>query len=139
MMERLATIVETMRAPRVLIIGDIMVDRYIRGSVERISPEAPIQILKARSRDERLGGAANVAQNAAAIDGRVSCIGVVGDDQEGAAATALCRLKRINPLFVRERGRPTILKTRFVDHHQQMLRVDREETSPIAPETERKG
>src|SRR5215471_11314061 len=113
---------------RVLVIGDAMLDRYVYGSAERISPEAPIPVLRIQREQAMPGGAGNVARNVAAMGGRVSLIAVAAED---AAGTTLRRLLAdtgaIEPALVAEAGRPTTEKTRFVAGGQQMLRADHEE------------
>lgn len=115
-----------------------MLDRYIRGGVNRISPEAPIQILTVQSRDDRLGGAANVANNLAAFDAEVSCLGIVGRDKNGLILGRICRKARIRPFLIADRTRPTTLKSRMIAHHQQMLRVDEEGNDPVSVAIEEK-
>jgi D-beta-D-heptose 7-phosphate kinase/D-beta-D-heptose 1-phosphate adenosyltransferase len=123
--------------PRVLIIGDLILDRYISGEVRRISPEAPIPILTAREREERLGGAANVAANLRSLEAEVEVLGVVGEDALGLALVELLRQIGVETGgIVRDRQRPTIEKTRLVSGVQQMLRVDWESSKPIDTEVE---
>lgn len=138
MMTRLSDLIGNLARPRVLVVGDLMLDRYVRGSVNRISPEAPIQILKVVSRTDAPGGAANVAFNAAALDLPVTCLGVTGNDEPARALTALLRKKHIRPLLIRDAGRRTTVKSRMTAHHQQMLRVDEEVNEPLSAATERR-
>lgn len=117
---------------KVLVIGDVMADRYIWGRVERISPEAPIPVVQV-SRDEvKPGGAANVACNIAALGGKVVLAGVVGADATAATLKGLLRAKSISVdgLF-EDPQRPTIEKTRVIAHSQQVVRVDRESQTPL--------
>ncbi|MEZ5581510.1 MAG: bifunctional D-glycero-beta-D-manno-heptose-7-phosphate kinase/D-glycero-beta-D-manno-heptose 1-phosphate adenylyltransferase HldE [Candidatus Competibacteraceae bacterium] len=108
----------------ILIVGDVMLDRYWHGPVERISPEAPVPIVKVDTIEERPGGAANVAVNIAALGGRTSVLGVVGDDEAAQILqTKLDRLGIENQL-VRVPEQPTITKLRVLSRHQQLLRVD---------------
>ncbi len=122
---------------RVLVLGDIMLDRYVQGDVRRISPEAPIPVLRADGRRAVLGGAANVAQNVAALGANALLVGVVGMDD---AATEIGRLLAASPAItaclVPVPQRPTTVKTRFVSGGHQLLRLDEEETGPIAPALE---
>ncbi|MEE8467665.1 MAG: PfkB family carbohydrate kinase, partial [Planctomycetota bacterium] len=121
--------------PRVLIVGDLIMDRYVIGDVERISPEAPIPVLAARSSELRLGGAGNVAANLRSMDAQVQVIGVVGDDALGR--TMRERFEGIGADaddLITDSGRPTIEKTRMLSGVQQMLRVDWEDTRPLAGE-----
>ncbi|MDA8247589.1 MAG: D-glycero-beta-D-manno-heptose-7-phosphate kinase [Rhodospirillales bacterium] len=122
---------------RVLVLGDIMLDRYVLGDVRRISPEAPIPVLKAEARRAVLGGAGNVAQNVAALGARALLVGVVGMDD---AATEIGRILAdsgaITACLVPVPNRPTTVKTRFMSGGHQLLRLDEEEAGPIAPAQE---
>jgi D-glycero-beta-D-manno-heptose-7-phosphate kinase len=116
----------------VLIVGDVMLDRYLFGNVTRISPEAPVPVVLHKSNDDRLGGAANVALNVAALGGIPHLCSVVGDD-EGADI-----LEKILPQFaissahlIRLKTRKTTLKTRIIGNNQQMLRIDHEDTHDL--------
>ena len=119
---------------RVLVLGDIMLDRYVLGDVRRISPEAPIPVLKAEARRAVLGGAGNVAQNVAALGAGALLVGVVGMDE---AATEIGRLLAASPAIaaclVPVPHRPTTVKTRFMSGGHQLLRLDEEEAGPIEP------
>ncbi len=115
---------------RVLVVGDAMLDRYWFGEVERISPEAPVPIVKISREEERAGGAANVARNAAALGAQVSLLSVVGTDEPGARLEALLRRERVNVQLHRDRGIRTTVKLRVIGgRNQQLLRVDFE-TAP---------
>ncbi len=121
----------------VLVVGDAMLDHFVHGEVRRISPEAPIPVFNVGRVEVVPGGAGNVARNIAALGARAILIAVVGDDAEGATLVDLVgHDDRIVPRLVVATGRPTTLKTRYVAGTQQVLRVDREMTSPIAPEIE---
>ncbi|MFG1212135.1 D-glycero-beta-D-manno-heptose-7-phosphate kinase [Xanthobacter flavus] len=110
---------------QVVILGDVMLDRFVYGRVERISPEAPIPVLHHQSGRAMLGGAANVARNIVALGGRASLIGVLGDDVDGDAISGhLCAEDGIVGRFVRVAGHPTTVKTRFVCGSQQIMRHD---------------
>jgi rfaE bifunctional protein kinase chain/domain len=110
---------------RVLVVGDAMLDRYWIGEVERISPEAPVPIVKVGQEEERAGGAANVARNAAALGARVTLLSVVGADEPGARLEALLRRERVQPRLHHDRGIKTTVKLRVVaGRNQQLLRVD---------------
>ncbi len=129
----LRQIVEGLGRPRILVIGDLILDRYVTGSVERISPEAPIPVLSATTSEDRLGGAGNVAANLRAMDIPVEVIGVVGDDARGRTMRAMfeelgCDASRC----VVDPGRPTTEKTRMISGVQQMLRVDWEKASALS-------
>lgn len=115
--------------PRVLIIGDLIMDHYVMGDVARISPEAPIPVLAARSSELRLGGAGNVAANLRSMEAEVTVIGVVGDDELGRQLRDMFEELGIDAGgLVVDATRPTIEKTRMLSGVQQMLRVDWEDT-----------
>ncbi len=115
---------------RALVVGDLILDRYAFGTVERISPEAPIPILRVAGEDARIGGAGNVAANLAALGARTTLIGRVGRDPEGRTLARLARSARVTPRLAAEAGSRTIVKTRFLAHDQQILRADREDPPP---------
>lgn len=125
---------------RVACVGDLMVDRFVYGTVSRVSPEAPIPVL-ARSREiKMLGGAGNVARNVAALGGSVALVGLVGGDAEGHEASRLVGEEEpaIEGYLVTDADRPTTLKTRFVSSGQQLLRVDLEESRPVTGDVEQR-
>lgn len=125
---------------RVACVGDLMVDRFVYGSVNRVSPEAPIPVLT-RSRElKMLGGAGNVARNVAALGGSVALVGLIGGDSEGHDALRLVGAEEpaIEGYLVTDAERPTTLKTRFVSSGQQLLRVDLEESRPVTGEVEQR-
>ena len=114
-------------AARVLVVGDVMLDRYWFGDVSRISPEAPVPVARIGRMEERAGGAANVARNIASLGGKASILSVVGDDE---AATALERLMKddgITTLFKRDAAISTTIKLRVVARQQQLIRLDFED------------
>ncbi|HUD62645.1 MAG TPA: D-glycero-beta-D-manno-heptose-7-phosphate kinase [Acetobacteraceae bacterium] len=118
----------------VLVVGDVMLDRYVYGQVERISPEAPVPILAIDRELAIPGGAGNVVRNLTALGAAVAFISVVGDDQAGSDLTALIGGQpNIEPWLLVQGGRITTLKTRYLSAGQQLLRADREETSPVQP------
>jgi D-beta-D-heptose 7-phosphate kinase / D-beta-D-heptose 1-phosphate adenosyltransferase len=128
----LAAIVRGYHAARVLVIGDLILDRYVIGTVKRLSPEAPIPVLCPARRHSTLGGAANVGLNIATLGGEVWLAGVVGDDSAGAELTRLLAAEaRIYPSLTVATGRPTTVKTRFVSGTHQLLRLDEETTAPL--------
>ncbi len=115
----------------IVIVGDIMLDRFVEGDIERISPEAPVPVLRLSRTREMSGGAGNVAANIASLGARAVLIGLVGHDE---AATALRRLTaggHIEPLLVTSDTRPTIRKTRFIAARQQVVRIDEESLEPL--------
>lgn len=119
--------VHTASRARVLVIGDIMLDRYWFGQVDRISPEAPVPVVHVARKEDRLGGAANVARNAAALGASVSLIGVVGDDEAGQEIVRQIAQEGINNEILIDHHAPTTLKMRVLGRQQQLLRVDFEE------------
>ena len=128
----LAHIVRHFANARVLVLGDVMLDRYVSGSASRLSPEAPIPVLRPNTTRATLGGAANVALNIATLGGLVSLIGVVGDDDAGKeVARLLSGSARIKPSLAVAPGRPTTTKTRFMVGVHQLLRLDEEVTADI--------
>jgi len=111
---------------KVLIIGDIMLDQYQRGMVERISPEAPVPIVRITEQVFKIGGAGNVAQNVATLGGCPTLISICGQDLYGDNLQDICGSLRVESHLIRSSSRETTLKTRIMAAHQQMLRVDRE-------------
>ncbi|MBA4394112.1 MAG: D-glycero-beta-D-manno-heptose-7-phosphate kinase, partial [Desulfobacca sp.] len=121
---------------KVLVVGDIMMDQFLWGEVSRISPEAPVPIVRMERETFLLGGAANVVNNLLGLKGQVLLTGVIGPD--GMGRRLIRKLQSLGTTtegIVVEEGRPTALKTRIIAHHQQMVRVDREKIAPILPET----
>ena len=132
-------LVEGFKRVNILVIGDLMLDEYIWGEVERISPEAPVPVVRVASESWVPGGAANVAHNIRALGGQVSVAGVVGRDQAGARLKKLLKKSGIDIRGVLTvAGRPTVTKSRVLAEHQQVLRVDREDLSPIRKEDSRR-
>jgi len=123
---------------RVLVVGDLILDRYVTGDVQRISPEAPIPILNARHIEDRLGGAGNVAANLRAMGAAVELVGVLGDDRYGALLRSM-----LGDLEVETSGcvidaeRPTTRKSRFIGGNQQVMRLDWEEATAVSDELAR--
>jgi rfaE bifunctional protein kinase chain/domain len=109
---------------RILVVGDVMLDRYWFGDVERISPEAPVPVVKVASREERLGGAANVARNVTALGAGAGLLTVIGDDEPGRALVKLAHGAAVAPHVHTDPGLPTTVKIRVIGRQQQMLRVD---------------
>lgn len=125
------------RAPRVLVVGDLMLDHYLWGASDRVSPEAPVPVVEVRREVVTLGGAGNVVNNLLALGAQVTAAGVVGDDASGRDVLAVLREKGVSTEGVRvEPGRQTSRKSRVVAAHQQVVRFDRETKTPIAPESE---
>jgi rfaE bifunctional protein kinase chain/domain len=115
---------EALAARRVLVVGDAMLDQYWFGDVERISPEAPVPVVKVQRREERLGGAANVARNVAAVGVRTALLTVLGDDDAGHRVNRLLSEAGIEPQVHLDPSLPTTVKLRVIGRRQQMLRVD---------------
>ena len=109
---------------RVLVAGDVMLDRYWFGAVERISPEAPVPVVHVSRTEERPGGAANVARNAASLGADVTLLSVVGDDEPGRMLRTLLHGYRVKPSFQIDTKFPTIVKLRVISRQQQLLRID---------------
>ncbi|SDV51088.1 D-glycero-beta-D-manno-heptose-7-phosphate kinase [Chitinasiproducens palmae] len=109
---------------RVLVVGDVMLDRYWFGDVERISPEAPVPVARVVRSEARLGGAANVARNIVALGGRASLLGAVGDDEPAACLLALLKEGRVDAHLQRDASLETTVKLRVLARQQQLLRVD---------------
>jgi rfaE bifunctional protein kinase chain/domain len=120
---------ERLAAARVLVVGDAMLDRYWFGAVERISPEAPVPVVRVdpAKEQQRLGGAANVAANVKALGVQTSLITAIGDDEHGHQLEQLLEQSGIESLFERKPGLTTIVKLRIIGRSQQLLRVDFEE------------
>lgn len=136
----LQSLLAALPGKRVACVGDLMVDRFVYGTVSRVSPEAPIPVL-ARSRElKMLGGAGNVARNIAALGGSVALVGLIGGDAEGHEAQRLVGEEEpaIEGYLVTDADRPTTLKTRFVSSGQQLLRVDLEESRAVTGEVEQR-
>ena len=112
---------------RVLVVGDVMLDRYWFGEVSRISPEAPVPIVRIQRREDRLGGAANVARNAAALGASTGLLGVVGIDEAGDMVERLLRDAAIDSRLNRDPAISTVIKLRVIGRQQQLLRIDFEE------------
>jgi D-beta-D-heptose 7-phosphate kinase/D-beta-D-heptose 1-phosphate adenosyltransferase len=128
---RLVEIVGRLKAPRIFVLGDLILDKYVWGSVSRISPEAPVPVVNVKGEEYRGGGASNVVTNLAALGARVACGGIIGKDEGGSALLRLLKSRSRTVAVLRDSGKPTSLKTRMMAHHQQMLRVDQELKSPI--------
>ncbi|WP_416885479.1 D-glycero-beta-D-manno-heptose-7-phosphate kinase [Marinospirillum sp.] len=111
----------------ILVIGDVMLDRYWFGPTERISPEAPVPVVRVARQEDRAGGAANVAMNLAALGAQVTLIGIVGEDAEAEQLTRLLQAQGVQTHFYTTRLAPTITKTRVMSRHQQLIRMDAEE------------
>jgi rfaE bifunctional protein kinase chain/domain len=125
--DRVLQLLQRMKDSRVVVVGDIMLDRYLMGDTERLSPEAPVPVVTLRERHAALGGAANVAANVAAVGARCMLVGAVGDDADGSAIRQELAVARLEDSFVLTiAGRPTTSKTRIIARGQQIVRIDDE-------------
>jgi D-beta-D-heptose 7-phosphate kinase/D-beta-D-heptose 1-phosphate adenosyltransferase len=135
--ERAHEILARAAAVNVLVVGDAMVDKFIIGSVTRISPEAPVPVVAFHHDMYRIGGAANVASNVVALGAQATLVAVTGCDDAGATLAQACREAGIAPWLVGDSGRPTTTKTRVVtSRNQQVARIDYESDAEIAGEIE---
>jgi rfaE bifunctional protein kinase chain/domain len=125
--DRLVQLIQRMKSSRVVVVGDIMIDRYLVGDTERLSPEAPVPVVTVRERHAKLGGAANVAANVASMGAKCLLVGAVGDDGDGAAIRQELVVARLDGRHVvTVAGRPTTSKTRIIARSQQIVRIDDE-------------
>jgi len=125
--KRLVALVRRFPDVRVLVVGDLMLDQFVWGRVQRISPEAPVPVVQVTTEDVRPGGAGNVVSNIAALGGRAAACGIVGRDGAGARLTKALRAlgAAIDGVVVAKNGETT-QKTRIIAHHQQVVRLDRD-------------
>ena len=130
--DRLVTLLNAATTQRVAIVGDAMLDVYLRGDVERISPEAPVPVVRIRERELALGGAANVANNVIALGARCELVCTVGADSAGQQVRAMLNAAGIETRSLVVTSRPTTTKTRVVARAQQMLRFDEEDDGDAA-------
>jgi D-glycero-beta-D-manno-heptose-7-phosphate kinase len=119
---------ETIAKAKVLVVGDAMLDRYWYGNVDRISPEAPVPIVRVTREEERIGAAANVAYNVITMGAQASLLTIVGDDEASHKLEALVATTGIQPFFGRDADLKTTVKLRVIGRQQQLLRVDFENT-----------
>jgi len=127
-----AQLLERFRELRIVVVGDVMLDEYFLGSVERASPEAPVPVVKMGAESRGLGGAANVASVAAAFGSTVRLLGLVGDDAAGDRFLDECKAAGIDATdVVKVADRPTTRKLRILAQHQQVVRLDWEDTRPV--------
>ena len=138
--EKLVGYIREFREQQVLVLGDIILDQFIWGDVERISPEAPVPVVVVRREELRLGGAGNVAVNIRTLGGRPVLVGVINNDPAGEKIQhEMDRLTLPNTGLMLDLGRPTIVKTRIIASHQQVCRVDRESLQPMSMELFKKA
>jgi D-glycero-beta-D-manno-heptose-7-phosphate kinase len=135
---RVEDLIEAVSGHNILVVGDVMLDEYLWGSVHRTSPEAPVPIVAVERQTHALGGAGNVAANLASLGSRVWLVGAVGTDAQAAQIAELLTLTPgISSYLYPCQDRPTTTKTRIIAHGQQLLRADLEERHPIPAEAEK--
>jgi D-beta-D-heptose 7-phosphate kinase/D-beta-D-heptose 1-phosphate adenosyltransferase len=131
----LLAILDRFNGMNIWVVGDLMLDEYVMGAVERISPEAPVPVVRVRDTEHRLGGAANVARQVAALGAKVTLAGVIGDDAAGTDFLRLCEASNIDTrAVIRLPERRTTRKLRVLGHSQQLLRLDWEDVRPCTPQ-----
>jgi len=131
--ERLQALLHSARGKRIAVVGDAMLDVYLRGDVQRISPEAPVPVVTVRQRTHALGGAANVAQNVVAVGARCDLVATVGHDVAADTVREMLRRLGANHESVLSIDRCTTQKTRIVARSQQLVRVDEEDNADLSP------
>jgi len=132
MKTRLKSIIQKFHKAKILVVGDLILDEFIWGKVERISPEAPVPVVWVNSESFMPGGASNVANNIAALGGKGIIAGIIGDDRNGKLLIGELEKRNVDTSgVVIDAERPTTLKTRIIAHHQQVVRVDREKSGAI--------
>jgi rfaE bifunctional protein kinase chain/domain len=135
----IVTLMEKFKKSTLLVVGDVMIDEFIWGTVSRISPEAPVPVVAVGREDLLLGGAANVVHNVHSLGGHVLIAGVIGDDRMGERIQELLHEEEIDgDGLITESGRPTTVKTRVIAHSQQVVRFDREYKEPISLKSQKK-
>ncbi|OGV95716.1 hypothetical protein A2W24_01185 [Microgenomates group bacterium RBG_16_45_19] len=133
------TLIEKFKKTSLLVVGDIMIDEFIWGTVSRISPEAPVPVVAVTREDLLLGGAANVVHNVHSLGGQVLLVGVIGNDRMGERIKELLAYEKIDgDGLITESLRPTTVKTRVIAHNQQVVRYDREYKEPISLQSQEK-
>ncbi len=136
---RVDELLQNVKTKRIAVIGDVMIDRYIWGTVNRISPEAPVPIVEVESESSRLGGAANVANNIVSLGATAQLIGIVGDDFSGKEFRSILEEQNSSSDgIITDSSRPTTVKTRVIAHHQHVVRIDSEEKKDIGQDIQKK-
>ncbi|MDD5450247.1 MAG: D-glycero-beta-D-manno-heptose-7-phosphate kinase [Candidatus Omnitrophica bacterium] len=131
-LKKIKTIISKFDDARVLVIGDVMLDEFVWGTVSRISPEAPVPVVWVNRESLMPGGASNVANNIATLNARTVITGIIGDDQKGRQLTSELEKKGIDVEgLIVDSERPTIIKTRVIANHQQVVRIDKEKIGEI--------
>jgi rfaE bifunctional protein kinase chain/domain len=137
--KRVDELLHNVKTKRIAVIGDVMIDRYIWGNVNRISPEAPVPIVEVESESSRLGGAANVANNIVSFGATAQLIGIVGDDFSGKEFRSILEQQKASSEgIITDPSRPTTVKTRVIAHHQHVVRIDSEEKKDIGSDIQQK-
>jgi D-beta-D-heptose 7-phosphate kinase/D-beta-D-heptose 1-phosphate adenosyltransferase len=132
----LISLVQSLSKAKVLCVGDIMLDRFVTGSVDRISPEAPIPVLSVHNENIMLGGAGNVVRNLAALGAHIKMVSLIGDDDAGTEIQGLLnKLDRVDAHLVIDTNRQSSIKTRYLAGTQQMMRADQETIAPLDDKT----
>jgi rfaE bifunctional protein kinase chain/domain len=131
-LSRLAGALAEVAGRPIVVVGDSMLDHYLLGEVGRISPEAPVPVVRVGSERHLAGGAGNVARNIAALGAKPILVSATGDDDAGRMLAAILEREGIEALLVRDRTRPTTIKTRIIAQNQQVVRVDRESDAPLS-------
>ena len=122
------SLLQHLSSASVLVVGDVMLDRYFNGDSQRISPEAPVPVVKVSKIEDKAGGAANVARNIAHLDGKVALLGIIGDDSAGVSLQQLLASEQIHSELIQQQQKPTIAKMRVVSRQQQIVRLDQEDS-----------
>ncbi len=136
---RLQSLLKKFSGKRIVVLGDLMLDEYIWGKAERISPEAPVPVVEVERRSYGPGGAANVAANLASLGAKVAAVGVVGEDESAQILKHALEERGVDPSgLVADPSRPTTRKTRIIAHGQQVVRIDEESREPVSDEVCRK-
>jgi D-beta-D-heptose 7-phosphate kinase/D-beta-D-heptose 1-phosphate adenosyltransferase len=139
-LEDLSGVLQCFSGQRILVLGDVILDRYWWGDAGRLSPEAPVPVVRKQRCTARPGGAANTAANLATLGASPQLIGLVGADPEAAELRAVLGECGVAPdLLIADRSRPTTTKTRIIASHQQIVRVDEEDTAPLSGEAEQRA
>lgn len=130
-LEQIHSAIEALKGHKVMIIGDLMLDHYMIGGVDRISPEAPVPVVRVEKESSLLGGAGNVARNIASLGGQALLVATVGTDEDGNNLEKLCEDAKLSTMLIRDPARPTTKKTRIIAGNQQVVRVDQELAVPL--------
>lgn len=128
---RATEVIDAFQGKKILVVGDVMLDHYVQGRVERVNPEAAVPLLDVETTESRSGGAGNVAKNVVALGAWAATVAVVGDDKTAEELNIVAKQEGYDPRFIVDPTRPTARKTRFLTDKQPLLRVDREEKKDI--------